>query len=135
MTKGIFYLATPHHGSDLARVLANFGLLLRTSDIVKELGADEATLASLNRWYIDNAPAKLGISTEVLFEKFEAKLKVGKVLVVDARSSDIGISGVRPIAVDEDHISICKPRSPTALQRLMLEQFIDRILRPTITPE
>jgi hypothetical protein len=50
------------------------------------------------------------------------------VLVVDDASADPGIVGVTPIPLDEDHITICKPTSRSALQYMMVKRFCEDTL-------
>jgi pimeloyl-ACP methyl ester carboxylesterase len=130
-TKGIFFLSTPHSGSDVATFLERLAIVLQTTDIVRELGADEAYLLNLNRWYKENARKEpLNIDTKVLYEKF----KTGPLLVVDRASADPGMSGVTPIAVDEDHVSICKPKSSEAPQVMFLRELVNKVLAPAAKP-
>jgi hypothetical protein len=103
-------LSTPHSGADLASWMQYLnkclGQLLRTNVSVDELEAHHPRLRELNTWYRDHVEA-LGITTFVYYEK----LPTAGMRVVDDTTANPGIPGVRPIGVDEDHRSICKPTS------------------------
>jgi hypothetical protein len=109
-TKLIVFLSTPHSGADLASWMQYLnkclGQLLRTNVSVDELEAHHPRLRELNTWYRDHVEA-LGITTFVYYEK----LPTAGMRVVDDTTANPGIPGVRPIGVDEDHRSICKPTS------------------------
>lgn len=108
-TRAILFLSTPHSGANLANWLNYLQSFIRTTISVDELQAHHPRLRELNEWYRDNAPDR-GITTFVYCEKLPTR----GVLVVDETTADPGIAGVRPIPLDEDHRSICKPRSPNA---------------------
>ncbi|WP_133064260.1 ABC-three component system protein [Sandarakinorhabdus cyanobacteriorum] len=56
------------------------------------------------RDFVDNKP---DLQTVVYYEK----LKTYSQLIVDRDSSDPGVAKVMPVAVDKNHVSICKPDS------------------------
>ena len=105
-TKLIVFLSTPHSGASMASWIQYVGKLLRTTVSVEELEAHHPRLRELNDWYRDHVEA-LGITTFVYYEK----LSTAGIRVVDDTTANPGIAGVRPIPVDEDHVSICKPAS------------------------
>ena len=49
-------------------------------------------------------------------------------IVVDPFSSDPGLPNITPVPMDENHISICKPKSPESELYRGIVQFIERIL-------
>lgn len=104
-TKGIAFLATPHAGSGLADFMEALFRSL-TSESIRDLEASAVMLRQLNQWYRGYAP-KNGIATLVLFEKY----KLRGTLIVNEASADPGINDVIPIAVDANHVTICKPPS------------------------
>jgi hypothetical protein len=100
------FLSTPHSGSDIASWTKYVGKLLRTTVSVEELEEHHPRLRELNTWYRDHV-ADFGIRTFVYCEKLPT---IG-VLVVNETTADPRIPGVRPIPLDEDHVTICKPSS------------------------
>ncbi|NEP23933.1 NACHT domain-containing protein [Moorena sp. SIO3I6] len=126
-TKGIVFLATPHTGSHLANLIDNIGVLARTTVSVEELKAHHPQLRELNEWYRQNARS-LGIATKVYYET----LPVQGILVVDPDSANPGIEGVNPVAMPDDHISICKPESQNSQVYLGVKKFIEECLKNSV---
>jgi hypothetical protein len=114
----------------MASWITYLGTLLRLTVSVEELEAHHPRLRELNIWYRDHV-AGLGIRTFVYYET----LPTAKMLVVDATTADPGIPGVRPIPVDENHITICKPASKdTRLYRQVKRLIEHSILRADHPP-
>ena len=122
-TKGIVFLSTPHSGSNIASWVNYISKLLRSTVAVQELEAHNPPLLELNDWFRDNIE-ELRVRIQVYFEQ----LPTSGLLVVDATSANPGISGVKPIPLDEDHVSICKPASKASLQYVRVRQFIEECL-------
>jgi len=101
----VFY-ATPHQGASLAAALRIIAPRI-SSKFVDELSASNGYLKSLNLAYRDLVAAN-DVSTVSYYEKYKTK---GMAVVVNSDSADPGTGKTRPIAIDADHISICKPRS------------------------
>jgi pimeloyl-ACP methyl ester carboxylesterase len=118
-TKGIVFLATPHTGSHLANLISKIGTIARTTVSVEELKSHSPQLRQLNEWYRENA-RNFGIVTKVYYET----RPFNGILVVDEDSANLGIEGIKPIAVPEDHISIAKPKSKDNLVYLGVQRFI-----------
>jgi len=124
-TKGIVFLATPHTGSHLAKLIDSIGILARTTVSVEELKAHAPQLRELNEWYRENVRC-LGIATKVYYET----QPIQRILVVDPDSANPGIEGVKPVAIpDDNHISICKPNSQESQVYLGVKKFIHECLR------
>ena len=127
-TKLVAFLATPHSGSDLARVFKLFIPRISSPHMVL-LSNSDGFLTNLNQAYRDIA-AQRQIKTVSYYEKYPTK---SAVIVVSEASADPGVNGTRPIAVDADHISICKPSSRYSLIFISLERHI-RELANTCSP-
>jgi pimeloyl-ACP methyl ester carboxylesterase len=114
----VVFLGTPNTGSGLQRLLPKFlQKALRYTPLVEELDNDSAVLRDLSQWYRLNSPKNAKHVVLV-----EAKKVAGVVKVVTPSSSDPGLPGIVPIAVDADHISICKPNDRTnEVYRLILD--------------
>lgn len=101
-TQRVIFLATPHKGASLASVLS---LIPKTSKQVQLLANDQGFLEDLNQFYRNFVSKRSDFSTITYYEKVKTK----GVLVVDKDSADSGASGPAPVAVDRNHIDICKP--------------------------
>jgi hypothetical protein len=129
-TKLMVFLSTPHSGANMASWISYLGTLLRLTVSVEELEAHHPRLRELNIWYRDHVAA-LGIRTFVYYET----LPTARMLVVDATTADPGIPGVRPIPVDEDHVTICKPASKDSRIYRQVKRLIEHsILRADHPP-
>ncbi|MFF1614170.1 tetratricopeptide repeat protein, partial [Amycolatopsis sp. NPDC058278] len=128
MTRGVVFIATPHTGSDIARIV-DFVKFLRPTVAVSELKAQAPALRDLNIWYRDHVD-NLNIRNKVYFET----QKTRNVQVVDAVSADPGIKGVTPIPLDANHVNISKPNSRGEMLYLGTRSFVtDVLVRPPPT--
>jgi len=118
-TRGLVFLATPHSGASFANWISSFGTVLRKTVSVDELKANSPQLLELNLWFRNNF-RDLGINVKIYYEKY----LMSGVLVVDASSADPGIENIIPIPLDNNHITICQPRSKDALIYRSLKKFI-----------
>jgi len=123
-------LATPNAGSSLADFLKRRAKIARISVQVEQLEENRSMLRNLNIWYRNNV-SKLGIETRVYFEN-EPMPVVG--LIVDQSSADPGISGVTPIGIDGNHLTICKPRDKGDQVCLAVAEFVNTRLKPPASP-
>ena len=82
-----------------------FKSVFKFGDVVNDLHEHNPFLRDLFNWYRNHA-ADVGIYTATYFEQRE----LNGVLIVNPTTSHPGI-GLDPIALDEDHISIAKPRT------------------------
>lgn len=139
---GVVFVGTPHQGSSLATVADKLRLLLRTNAQVTNMVSDDAWLKLLNGQF-RYLQVQRSFSVRVFFESkgvfigrriFGLALG-GRQLIVDRNSSDPGIAGVIPTAIDGDHIEIAKPKSRQALIHKALVEFLnDMASGPEGTP-
>lgn len=102
-TQLVIFLATPHLGASLAKAL---DLIPGTSSHIKLLSNDTGFFEDLNQHYRDFANQSPDLQTAAYYEK----LKTHKTLeIVNRHSADPGVAKTHPVAVDKDHINICKP--------------------------
>lgn len=106
--KLVAFFATPHKGASLAVILKTLMPRL-SSPFINALGDESGYLTDLNNSY-RNLATKKGIATIAYCEKFETK---NAMLLVPEDSADPGCE-IQPIAVDADHIDICKPSTKEA---------------------
>jgi protein SERAC1 len=119
--KLVVFVATPHTGSSVANVVS---LLPRSGSHVSLLANDTGYLQDLNESYRAHAGGRLDLATKVYYEKYETK----KALIVARESADPGIVAVTPIAVDKDHINICKPESRDDIVYLGIRRALEKIV-------
>jgi pimeloyl-ACP methyl ester carboxylesterase len=112
-TRGVCFIATPHIGSDLAKLAHYFGSLLGINVAVDELRPHEPLLRDLNRWYRDFVSRDEVAIKTLSFYEMKPLPGLGK-RVVEPGDADPGVprAGLHPL--DEDHNSICKPTSKAA---------------------
>lgn len=103
-TKLVVFLSTPHIGASIAKIVDAFP---GASKHIKLLGNETGMLEDLNKVYRKFCTAKNDLVTKVYYEKHTTYKAI---LVVSRESADPGIQGANPVAVDRDHISICKPK-------------------------
>lgn len=106
-TRAVLFLATPHSGVKLASLGCFFKMFLvfRFTVSIEELRAHDAHLRDLFDWY-RNKSQHIGIFTTTYFEQ---RPVMGFCHVVSATSAHPGV-GANPVGLDEDHLSIAKPR-------------------------
>jgi hypothetical protein len=119
-TRLMAFLSTPHSGAVL-----KFFIPRLASAHVELLSNSSGFLTNLNQSYRELV-AQRNIATVSYYEKY----KTGKlVLVVTEESADPGVTGTRPIPVDADHNSICKPDSRHSLVYISLVRHITDTLK------
>ena len=119
--KGIAFLATPHSGSELASLADKLRILVCPSVATTSLVRNDPNLRELNLWYREWV-TRSNVSHLVLVETKPMKI-FG--LVVPPDSSDPGLRG-RPVPVDADHVTICKPTSREDEVYVHLRNFVRR---------
>ncbi|WP_433294138.1 esterase/lipase family protein [Actinoplanes sp. CA-030573] len=123
MTKGVVFLATPHTGSGTAKAVRALGSVYRGTPAVEDLVRNEPHLRQLNDRYRDWLDYR-AIRTLAFFET----QATGGLRVVDESSANPGIAKVRPIPVDANHVSICKPVSRRDVVYGQIRRFIAGLL-------
>lgn len=123
-TKLVFFLATPHLGSQLA----NLGNIIPyASKHVALLANKTGFLEDVNGHYRVFANSRKDLVTIAYYEKHATK----GVVVVSRESSDPGVAGTTPIAIDKDHIEICKPPDKEDTVYMGVKRRIEKLVELT----
>jgi len=128
---GVAFVGTPHQGASLATFADKLRLPLRTNPQVTNMANDDAWLKLLNGQF-RSLHAQRGFAVRVFFESKGVflghrffGLAIGKrQLIVDRNSSDPGLAGVVPTAIEGDHSEIAKPKSRQDLIHKGLVEFL-----------
>jgi hypothetical protein len=107
--RAVLFLATPHAGARLASLADAFRAVFGATVSIEDLREHDAHLRDLYDWYRNHA-SRLGIETVTYFESRSVK---GVLPIVSPTSAHPGV-GQDPVPLDEDHLSIAKPREPDA---------------------
>jgi pimeloyl-ACP methyl ester carboxylesterase len=122
---GVVFLGTPHQGAHAATTL-DVLLGLFKSKQVKQLAYSDDTLIDLNEFF-RSWVSRQGAAVRTFYETE----KTGGVHIVDKVTANPGIAGSDPIAVQANHIDICKPASKTApvyaSMCAMIRQLLNKI--------
>src|ERR1035438_9775864 len=125
-TRAVLFLATPHSGAALASTIDNFQLL-RSTVSVADLRTNSAHLRDLYDWYRNHSAT---IETVTYYEGRPYR----GITIVDPSSSHPGV-GADPIQLDEDHVSIAKPRDRSARVYLAASFLLqNHVLKQTPSP-
>lgn len=128
---GVVFVGTPHQGSSLATFADMLRLLLRTNPQVVNMVSNDAWLKQLNdQFRALHVQRSFGVrvffeSKGVFFGRRILGIAIGRrQLIVDRNSSDPGLTGVAPTAIEGDHIEIAKPKSRKELIHKALVDFL-----------
>ncbi|MCJ1378547.1 hypothetical protein MMC17_001646 [Xylographa soralifera] len=107
----VYFLATPHRGSDLARTLTN---ILRVSAgqkaFVNDLESNSALIPSINETFRHYA---LDLQLWSFYETLQSNLILYSVIVVDKTSATLGYPHERIALLNADHRGVCKFDRPS----------------------
>jgi hypothetical protein len=122
----LYFLATPHQGSDLAKILVNIlKVSYGTKPFVTELEHNSESIASINdsfRHYAED------LQLWSFYETVPSNFVLTKVIIVDKASAIGGYAKERKSPLNADHCSICKFDQQTDTNyRTLREAFITTI--------
>ena len=118
----MYFLATPHRGSDSAKLLNNilhfaYSSRAYVADLERGSGAVQSINDEFRNYSID-------VDLWSFYETQKLKLGVISTLIVDPDSATLGYPGERQMPVNADHRSICKFDSPTDPNYLILRNAL-----------
>ncbi len=105
---GVVFIATPHQGAKLAKTLSAV-LRAVTSKSVDELKSGAELTAELGSWFRNHV-----VKSKCPVHSYYETRKTNGVMIVDKDHSNPMIGGCDPVAVEADHITICKPTNREA---------------------
>jgi tetratricopeptide (TPR) repeat protein/pimeloyl-ACP methyl ester carboxylesterase len=117
----VAFLATPHSGADLARWGDHLRIAIRPSAATTCLVRNDANLRDLNLWYRDWANERR-MSHLTLVETDSISI-LG--MVVKPDSGDAGLANCRPVSINADHFTICKPVDRNHDTYVFVRNFIE----------
>lgn len=117
----VVFMATPHTGAWHGSLLDKLRFIAWPSPIARVLVANDPTLRHINVSYRGLADERRGCLEHRVFYETQAT-EIGG--IVDEASSDPGLPGEPPIAIDANHVSIVKPQDRTALQYVVTRNFV-----------
>jgi len=135
--RGVVFVATPHHGSQLASLATAVAAVMRTNAQVGDMSRHDAHLRQLGAAFREQRQTmrlKVAAFAETRDVVRQVKSWLGLlsrqvgVRVVDPTSSDPGLEGVTAVPLAEDHFSICKPSSRDAQVHYALVAFVKDVI-------
>ncbi|KAF3056227.1 Protein SERAC1 [Daldinia childiae] len=106
----IFFLGTPHRGSDLAAILQRLSIIAWGSKpFVSDLIPDSSTLRDINDTFRHYAS---DLRLWSFYETAPVKPKILNKIVVERHSATLGYPNEEIIAMNADHRELCKFNSP-----------------------
>ena len=129
----MFFLATPHRGSDSAKLLNNIlraSTLLTARNYVADLGKNSASTQIISDEFKNHADR---IQLWSFYETVKMRLgATAPILIVEPDSAILGYKHERVIPMNADHRTICKFDSPSdpnyILVRNSLSKAVDDVL-------
>jgi len=117
----VAFLATPHSGADLARWGDRLRIAIRPSAATTCLVRNDPNLRDLNLWYRDWANERQ-LSHLALTETEGIRVLC---TIVKSDSGDPGLAGCRPVSINADHFTICKPVDRDHDTYVLMRNFIE----------
>lgn len=120
--KGVVFFATPHQGAALSTALDTI-LAKFKSKAVKQLAYGDEALTDLHEFFRNWAT-----KNQVAVKPFYETEKTWGMHVVDPITANPNVFGADPIAVQADHVGICKPTSRESLVYRSMVTLITHLL-------
>lgn len=133
-TKGAVFLAVPHEGAGGANFLKALSIVLRVNAIVKQLKKNASELDRLDGSFNkivkqENLKCISFFETkEIRIKKFYGLFGTKGIKIVSKASAMGRFNQPEPIAIDEDHIGICKLKSKNDLVYKNIHPYVKNIL-------
>lgn len=123
--RSVVFLGTPHQGAQLATA---FDFVLRPfkSKASQQLAYSGAELLDLNNFF-----ANYAVREKVVVRPFYETEKTHGVHIVDRVTANPNVYGAEPIAVQADHINICKPDTAQSPVYLSVSELLRSLPSPS----
>lgn len=122
----MFFLATPHRGSDSASLLANLLKLSHGSKpYLKDLQENSPSTQSIND---DFRHVSGNLRLRSFYETLPTNIGVNSVIIVDRNSAVLGYSNEQADPLDANHRDVCKFNNPSDTNfRRLRNSFVSTI--------
>ncbi|KAK0671576.1 hypothetical protein QBC41DRAFT_55118 [Cercophora samala] len=125
--RAIFFLGTPHRGSDSAKLLKNILQVASSAPAyVTDLVRGSGALQSINDEFCQYSA---DVDLWSLYETQKLAVKGFSTLIVDSESATLGYREERQIPINADHRSICKFDSPLDSNYVTLRNALASAIR------
>ena len=128
-TKLVVFLSTPHTGTSISNILR---IIPKKSKQLNFLANEIGYLEDLNEHYRNFADGRDDHLTVVYYE---TKAMNRTLVVVPRRDADPGVSRARPVALQKDHVEICKPYSKEDIAYLGIKRHIENLVKLAEQPD
>lgn len=124
MVRAVVFLGTPHQGAQLATA---FDMVLHPfkSKASQQLAYSGADLLDLSAFF-----SNFAIRQKITVRPFYETQKTNGIQVVDRVSANPNVHGAEPIAVQSNHVDICKPTSSQSLVYLSVVELLRSLPAP-----
>lgn len=123
--RAVVFLGTPHQGAQMAAAL---DIVLRPfkSKATQQLAYSGAELLDLSNFF-----SNFAVREKVVVRPFYETDKTHGVQIVDRVTANPNVHGAEPIAVQANHIDICKPESPQSPVYLSVCELLRSLTSPS----
>lgn len=129
--RGIIFMGTPHTGSGKATLLERLSFLAWPSDMTLALKLDDPVLEKLNNDYRNCAKARTTSLSHLAF--YETQHTPAGIIVAPGPADPV-LDEVTAIPLDKNHTNISTPVDRTALEYLLIRDFIGRVASQSAPP-
>lgn len=120
-TRGIVFCGTPHEGAAVATAVKNV-LSLAASKVIKQLALSDEALLELHNWFREWVA-----QAHPEIRSYHEELKTKTIMVVSKGSSNPGVAGCVSVAINADHIAMCKPTTHEAQLYVGVKKLVTEV--------
>lgn len=121
----LYFLATPHRGSDLAKTLTNIlKISYEQKSFVLDLERNSESITSINDSFRHSAG---DVELWSFYETLPSNLVFSNAIIVDRGSATLGYPGERHSPLNADHRGVCKFEPTDSNYKTLRNAFITTI--------